>query len=88
MSIQDKNAIYIQQLNQNLAVMDQNVQTLSESIKDIARDSMALQQAVIAYMSEKGLIDGPEDARLLQKLHMRHIALLDQQIAQKEAENK
>ena len=71
-----------------MIMIDQNMQTLSESIKDIARDSLALQQAIIAYMSEKGIIGSPEDARLLQKLHMRNIAQLDQEIAQKEWENR
>ena len=71
-----------------MAMIDQNMRSLSESIKDIARDSLALQQAVIAYMTEKGIIGSPEDARLLQKLHMRNIAELDQQIAQKEEENR
>ena len=61
MSLEDRNAIYIKQLNQNLIMLDGNIQTLAESVKEIARESMALQQALVAYMKEKGLIDGPED---------------------------
>ena len=88
MSVNDKNALYIMQLNQNLTVLDRNLRALAESVKEIARETMALQQALVSYMTEKGLIDGPEDARLLQKLHMRTIAQIDQQIAQKEWENR
>jgi len=85
MSIQERNASYIQQLNQNLIMMDQKVQSLSESLKDLAKNSAAIQQAVLAYLTEKGLIASPEDARLFQKLHMQNIARLDQELAEKES---
>ena len=88
MSIEDRNAVYIRQLNQNLIMMDLNIQSLSDSVKELAKNSAAMQQAVIAYMTEKGIIGGPEDARLFQKLHMRQIAQLDQELAKKEEDNR
>ena len=78
-----QNSQYIQKLNQNMIVIDKNIQSINSSIKELARDTAALQRAVIEFLKEKGLIQSEEDIRLLQKLHMRHIAQLDQEIADK-----
>jgi len=76
-----QNAEYIQQLNANIVALDKNIQTINNSIKELARDTAALQRAVIEYLKEKEIIKTEEDVRLLQKLHMRHIAFLDQATA-------
>lgn len=78
-----QNSQYIQKLNQNIIMMDKNIQSINNSIKELARDTAALQRAVIEFLKEKGLIQNEEDIRLLQKLHLRHIAQLDQEIADK-----
>lgn len=75
-----QNSQYIQKLNQNMVILDKNVQNVNASIKELARDTAALQRAIIEFMKEKGLIQNEEDIKLLQKLHLRHIAQLDQEI--------
>jgi hypothetical protein len=77
-----QNAKYIQQLNHNVAALDQNTQMIKELIKEVARDAAALQRAVIELLKAKKIIETEEDLRLLQKFHMRHIAQIDQQIAE------
>ena len=78
-----QNAEYIKQLNDNLVVLDQNIKSINTIITELARDTSALQRAVIEFLKEKGVIETEEDVRLLQKLHMRHIAYLDQATAKK-----
>lgn len=78
-----QNAEYIQQLNANIVALDQNIQTINSTIKELARDTAALQRAVIEFLKEKEIIKTEDDVRLLQKLHMRHIAFLDQATAQR-----
>lgn len=76
-----QNAKHIQSLNQNMVVVDKNIQMMNSSIKELARDTAALQRAFIEFLKEKGLIQNEEDIKLLQRLHLRQIAQLDQEIA-------
>lgn len=78
-----QNAEYIKQLNENLVVLDQNIKAMHVIIAELARDSSALQHAVIEFLKEKGIIETEEDVKLLQKLHMRQIARIDQATAKK-----
>ena len=78
-----QNAEYIKQLNANIVALDQNIQVINSSIKELARDTAALHRAVIEFLKEKDVIKTEEDVRLLQKLHMRHIAFLDQMTAER-----
>lgn len=87
---EEQNFAYIQQINNNMKVLDQNVRTLenniasvNESVKNLARDIAAMQRAIIEYMKEKDLIKDEDDIKLLQKLHLRHIAALDQEIEER-----
>ena len=96
MELENQNARYIQQINtnmqtldQNLHVLETNVTAINETIKNLARDFAALQRATIEFLREKEIIKDEEDIRLLQKLHLRHIAALDQEIEErKRAEDK
>lgn len=96
MELENQNAKYIQQLNlniqtldKNLHVLEQNVVTINETIKNLARDFAALQRATIEFLKEKEIIKDEEDIKLLQKLHLRHIAALDQEIeGRKRSEDK
>lgn len=83
-----QNAQYIQLLNQNIKTLSQNIETLEqgimrleESIGSLGRDAAAMQGAMIAFLKEKEIIKGDEDLKLLQKLHIRQLARLDQEIA-------
>jgi hypothetical protein len=78
-----QNAEYIKQLNANIMSLDQNITTINTSIKELARDTSALQRAVIEYLREKDIIKTEDDVRLLQKLHMQQISYLDQEIAER-----
>lgn len=78
-----QNAEYIKQLNDNLVVLDKNIKGVNAAITELARDTAALQRAVIEFLKEKNIIETEEDVRLLEKLHMRHIAYLDQATAEK-----
>ena len=79
----DTNAEYMQKRNKNVIALNQNIQTINVSIKELARDTAALQRAVIEFLKEKDIIKDEADIRLLQKLHNRHISQLDQDLAQK-----
>jgi hypothetical protein len=90
MNISEKNAQYIQLLNQNIQVLSQNIETLEEGMKklddsmsNVGRDSAAMQRAVIEFLKEKKIIKDDEDVKLLQKLHLRNIAQLDQEITKR-----
>lgn len=90
MTPEQQNAFFIQQLNNNVKVLDQNITVLeknislvNEAVRNLARDIAAMQRAIIEYMKEKDLIKDEDDVKLLQKLHMRHIAALDQEIEEK-----
>lgn len=95
MKLEEQNAIYIQQINENLKVFDKNLEVLekditmvSETVKNLARDIAAMHRAIIDYLREKEIINGDEDVKLLQKLHLRHIAALDQEIEAKKRKNE
>jgi len=90
MDLSKQNAKYIQQLNQNSQVLGKNIESLGENVKVLAdshnslgRDVAAMQRAVIEFLKEKKIINDDEDMKLLHKLHLRHIAKLDQEIAER-----
>jgi hypothetical protein len=90
MNLEEQNAVYIQQINKNLQTLDKNVAILennislvNEAVRNLARDACAMQRAIIEFMKEKDLIKDEDDVKLLQKLHLRHIAALDQEIEEK-----
>lgn len=76
------NAQYIQKLNENIQILDKNVQYLENTIKTMAKDIAAMQRAVIEFLKEKDIIATEEDVQLLQKLHIRNIARIDQESAE------
>lgn len=76
------NAHYIKRLNDNIQVLDRNIQFLENTIKTLAKDIAAMQRTIISYMKEKDLISTEEDIKLLQKLHLRNIAQIDQEAAE------
>jgi len=87
MTPEEQNSIYIQQINENLKVFDKNLEILeknialvNETVKNLARDIAAMQRAIIDYLREKNIIENEDDIKLLQRLHLRHIAALDQEI--------
>lgn len=77
-----KNAEYIKQLNDNVLILDQNIRAASITIREVARDLSAMQRAIIELLKHKKIINGDEDMRLLQKFHMRHVAQIDQEMAE------
>lgn len=79
----ETNAAYIQQLNSNMAVFEQNIDTILNANKETTRDIIALQKAVLQFLAAKKIIENEDDIRLFQKLHMKNIAEQDQQMAQK-----
>jgi len=76
------NAHFIQKLNENIYILDQNIKYLENTIKTLAKDIAALQRATIEFLKEKDLIATEEDVLLLQKLHLRNIARIDQEAAE------
>lgn len=95
MSIEEQNFTYIKQINDNMKILDANVATLessialvNEAVRNLARDISAMQRAIIEYLREKDIIRDENDVKLLQKLHMRHIAALDQEIEEKKRTDK
>ncbi len=95
MEISQQDAKYIQLLNQSNKVLERNITVLETSIRAmddtlnrVARDSAALQRAIIEFMKLKDIIKTDDDLRLLQKLHMRHISQLDQEIAERKEKHK
>ena len=90
MTPEEQNAVYIRQINENLKIFDKNLGILetnialvNETVKNLARDQAAMQRAIIDYLREKEIINGEDDVKLLQKLHLRHIAALDKEIEAK-----
>jgi CII-binding regulator of phage lambda lysogenization HflD len=81
MNLPNQNATYIQQLNQNIINLEASLAIVRSRCEEVNRDLAALQRAVIEFLKEKKVIEGQEDLRLLQKLHMQNIALIDQQLA-------
>jgi len=95
MNSSQQNAQYIQLLNQNIKTLSQNIETLEkgilrleESIGSLGRDAAAMQGAMVAFLKEKEIIKGEEDFKLLQKLHIRQLARLDQEIAAHQEKRK
>jgi len=95
MDLPKQNAKYIQLLNnnnirleQNIAILERSLKTMDDAISAVARDSAAMQRAVVEFLKEKGILENEEDLKLLQKLHMRHIAQLDQEITARKAQKK
>lgn len=91
----EQNAKYIQLLNNNNIIIEKNVETLNQQIKKmedtingLARDSAAMQRAIIEYLKEKEIIKDEDDIRLLQKLHIKNISQLDQEIAERKGRQK
>lgn len=76
------NANFIQKLNDNIHILDKNIQYLENTIKTLAKDIAAMQRATIEFLKEKDLIATEEDILLLQKLHLRNIARIDQEAAE------
>lgn len=94
-----RNVHHIQQLNQNCIALDRNIQfleqrleknssTFTSLITEMARDASAFQRAIIDFLKEKDIICGEEDMKHLQRLHLRHVARIDQEIAKKKDELK
>lgn len=94
-----KNIQHIQQLNQNCITLDRNIQfleqllernsnTLTSLVTEMARDASAFQRAIIDFLKEKNIICDEEDMKQLQRLHLRHVARIDQEIAEKRDELK
>lgn len=88
-----QNAKFIQALNDNIHILSQNVEMLQqqmikldEGISSLNRDAAAMQRATIAFLHEKGLLQDEEDFKLLEKLRLRQIAILDQEIAKRKEE--
>ena len=52
------------------------------------RDTAALHRATIEFLKEKDIIQNEEDFKLLRKLHMQHIAELDQKITEQQNKQK
>ena len=95
MDLSRQNAQYIQLLNQsnkalehNILVLQNTVKTMEDTLNAVARDSAALQRAIIEFLKTKEIIKNDDDLRLLQKFHMRHISQLDQEIAERKAKKK
>lgn len=93
-----KNIQHIQQLNQNCIALERNIQfleqrleknsnTFTSLITEMARDASAFQRAIIDFLKEKDIICD-EDIKHLQRLHLRHVARIDQEIAKKKDELK
>ena len=57
-------------------------------ITEMARDASAFQRAMIDFLKEKDIICSDEDMKHLQRLHLRHVARIDQEIAEKKDELK
>lgn len=70
------NAQFIQQLNYNIKVLDTNMQTM---MKELARDIAAVQRALVEFLQMKEIIATEEDLQLLRKLHLKHVAKIDQE---------
>lgn len=87
MTLPEKNAEYIQQLNSNIEVLGKNIQTMLQANKENARDFIALQKAVIQFLAVKGVITSEDDFKLFQKLHLQNISYLDQELAKRRDEN-
>lgn len=87
MTLPEKNAEYIQQLNANIDILSKNIQTMLQAHKENARDFIALQKAVIQFMAAKGIITSEDDFKLFQKLHLQNISYLDQELAKRRDEN-
>ena len=90
MNIPQQNSQFIQLLNQNIQILNQNIETLElgmkkldDSMSNVGRDSAAMQRAIIEFLKEKDIIKNDDDVKLLQKLHLRNIAQLDQEITQR-----
>lgn len=90
MNLSQQNAQYIQLLNENIQILNQNIETLElglkkldDSMSNVGRDAAAMQRAIIEFLKEKDIIKGDDDLKLLQKLHFRHIAQLDQEITER-----
>lgn len=88
-----QNAKFIQALNENMHTLSQNVDMLQhqmikldEGISNLNRDAAAMQRAIIGFLHEKGLLKDEDDFKLLEKLRLRQIALLDQEIAKRKEE--
>jgi len=87
MDLPNINAKYIKQLNDNMEIIEKNIQTVLTFQKEHARDFIALQKAVIQFLTVKGVITSEEDFKLFQKLHLQNIAYLDQELAKRRDEN-
>jgi len=83
MNLPELNAHYIKQLNDNIKILQGNIDAISTINRENARDLLALQRAVLKFLAVKGIIEGEEDIRTFQRLHMTCIAELDQIIAKK-----
>ena len=88
MDLPNKNAKYIQLLNQQNMTLERNIRVIEDTISSVARDAAAMQRAMIEYLREKDIIKDEDDLKLLQKFHMRNIAQLDQEIAARKAKKK
>ena len=90
MNLSQQNAQYIQLLNENIQILSHNIEALElgmkkldEGMNNVGRDTAAMQRAVVEFLKKKNIIKDDEDMKLLQKLHLRHIAQLDQEITER-----
>lgn len=82
--ITNHNTQHIKQLNENMMVLDANMSTLLNSVKDSLRDVVLIQQTLIQFLAEKGIIsEDSEDQKLFQKIYARNVAAMDQETAQR-----
>jgi uncharacterized protein YlxW (UPF0749 family) len=86
-----QNAKYIQLLNNNSITQERNttllemkVRALEEAINNISRNAAAMQRAMVEFLQSKDIIVGEEDMKELQKLRLRNLARLDQEIARRQ----
>ena len=84
MTASDEIHMFVRQLNRNLYVLESAIMKLADRYEEMRRDSAALHRATIEFLKEKNIIQNEEDLKLLRKLHMQHIAALDQRITEQQ----
>ena len=95
MDLSQQNAHYIQQLNKNNQIFDNNMTHLDkrmtlaeEMLSTIARDAAAMQRAIVVLLKHKNIIEDDADMRLLQKFQIQNIAKLDQEITERKEKKR
>jgi len=88
--LSSRNAKYIQLLNNNSILLEKSnaflelkIRALEEAINGLSRNAAAMQRAMVEFLQSKDIIIGDEDMKELQKLRLRNLAKLDQEIAKR-----